>query len=57
MLSCCCSPVFTHLAGKTSVWKALSPQVLEAAFKVPTETEQHFRSTRTSDEIFFPPPN
>ncbi|KNA13291.1 hypothetical protein SOVF_118090 [Spinacia oleracea] len=51
------NPVFTHLAGKTSVWKALSPQVLEAAFKVPTETEQHFRSTRTSDEIFFPPPN
>uniref|UniRef100_A0A803KTH4 Cupin type-1 domain-containing protein n=1 Tax=Chenopodium quinoa TaxID=63459 RepID=A0A803KTH4_CHEQI len=51
------NPVFTHLAGKTSVWKALSPQVLEAAFKVPTEIEQQFRSKRTSDEIFFPPPN
>ncbi|XP_021720934.1 11S globulin seed storage protein 2-like [Chenopodium quinoa] len=51
------NPVFTHLAGKTSVWKALSPQVLEAAFKVPAEIEQQFRSTRTSDEIFFPPPN
>ncbi|XP_021755284.1 11S globulin seed storage protein 2-like [Chenopodium quinoa] len=49
------NPIFTHLAGKTSVWKALSPQVLEAAFKVPTEIEQQFRSKRTSDEIFFPP--
>lgn len=50
-------PVFTHLAGRTSVWKALSPQVLEAAFNVPTDVEQQFRSKRTSDAIFFPPPN
>uniref|UniRef100_A0A1D1ZBD9 Glutelin type-A 2 n=1 Tax=Anthurium amnicola TaxID=1678845 RepID=A0A1D1ZBD9_9ARAE len=50
-------PVFTHLAGKTSIWKALSPQVLEASFNVPSETEKHFRSKRNSDAIFFPPPN
>lgn len=50
-------PVFTHLAGRTSVWKALSPGVLEAAFNVPTDVEQQFRSKRTSDAIFFPPPN
>ncbi|KAL2905267.1 Glutelin type-A 1 [Bienertia sinuspersici] len=51
------NPVFTHLAGKTSVWKALSPQVLQAAFNVPADVEHQFRSTRTSDEIFFPPSN
>ncbi|CAO2824889.1 unnamed protein product [Amaranthus hypochondriacus] len=50
-------PVFTHLAGRTSVWKALSPEVLEAAFNVPKEVEQELRSKRTNAEIFFPPPN
>ena len=53
----CCSPIFTHLAGRTSVWKALSPEVLQAAFKVDPEVEQSFRSKRTSDAIFFPPSN
>ncbi|CAH9148502.1 unnamed protein product [Cuscuta epithymum] len=51
------NPVFTHLAGKTSVWKALSPQVLQAAFNVPEDVEKEFRSKRTAEEIFFPPPN
>ncbi|XP_065867514.1 11S globulin seed storage protein Ana o 2.0101 [Euphorbia lathyris] len=51
------NPIFTHLAGRTSVWKALSPEVLEASFKVSSEVEKLFRSKRTSDEIFFPPPN
>ncbi|XP_055959616.1 glutelin type-A 1-like [Mercurialis annua] len=51
------NPIFTHLAGRTSVWKALSPEVLEASFGVSSEVEQLFRSKRTSDEIFFPPPN
>nr|XP_018914076.1 PREDICTED: 11S globulin seed storage protein 2-like [Bemisia tabaci] len=49
------NPVFTHLAGKTSVWKALSPSVLQAAFNVDPKIEQQFRSKRTSDAIFFPP--
>ncbi|KAK3206183.1 hypothetical protein Dsin_020229 [Dipteronia sinensis] len=49
------NPIFTHLAGRTSAWKALSPQVLEAAFNVPSDLEKLFRSKRTSDEIFFPP--
>ncbi|KAF5450549.1 hypothetical protein F2P56_030884 [Juglans regia] len=51
------NPIFTHLAGRTSVWKALSPQVLEAAFNVDSDTENHFRSKRMSDAIFFPPPS
>lgn len=51
------NPIFTHLAGRTSVWKALSPQVLEASFNVSPELENLFRSKRTSDAIFFPPPN
>ncbi|CAF2105706.1 BnaCnng37680D [Brassica napus] len=50
-------PIFTHLAGRTSVWKALSPEVLQAAFKVDPEVEESFRSKRTSDAIFFPPSN
>ncbi|XP_059430093.1 11S globulin seed storage protein Ana o 2.0101-like [Corylus avellana] len=51
------NPIFTHLAGRTSVWKALSPEVLTAAFNVDPDTEKHFRSKRTSDAIFFPPPS
>ncbi|GAB4833403.1 hypothetical protein Ancab_031646 [Ancistrocladus abbreviatus] len=50
-------PIFTHLAGRTSAWKALSPEVLQAAFNVTPEIEKQFRSKRTSDAIFFPPPN
>ncbi|KAL0294508.1 UNVERIFIED_CONTAM: Glutelin type-A 2 [Sesamum calycinum] len=51
------NPVFTHLAGRTSVWKALSPEVLQAAFGVPPDVEQKFSSKRKAEEIFFPPPN
>ncbi|KAK6163151.1 hypothetical protein DH2020_002992 [Rehmannia glutinosa] len=50
------SPIFTHLAGRTSVWKALSPEVLQAAFNVPADVEQKFSSKRKAEEIFFPPP-
>ncbi|XP_061375784.1 glutelin type-D 1-like [Gastrolobium bilobum] len=49
-------PIFTHLAGSSSVWKALSPTVLQAAFNVDAGVEQLFRSKRTADAIFFPPP-
>ncbi|GAB2264174.1 hypothetical protein Droror1_Dr00026308 [Drosera rotundifolia] len=48
-------PIFTHLAGRTSVWKALSPEVLQAAFNVTPEVENQFRLKRTSDAIFFAP--
>ncbi|KAK4788731.1 hypothetical protein SAY86_020050 [Trapa natans] len=51
------NPIFTNLAGKTSVWKALSPQVLQAAFSVAPEAEKLFSSKRNSDAVFFPPPN
>ncbi|CAA6669771.1 unnamed protein product [Spirodela intermedia] len=50
------NPVFTHLAGKTSVWKALSPQVLKASFNVSPETEELFRSKRTSTPFSSLPP-
>ncbi|KAJ6833325.1 legumin B-like [Iris pallida] len=50
------NPVFSHLAGKTSVWKALSPEVLVASFNTSPDLESAFRSKRTSDEIFFAPP-
>ncbi|KAL7153730.1 hypothetical protein ABFS83_04G188000 [Erythranthe nasuta] len=51
------NPIFTHLAGRTSVWKALSPQVLQASFNVPEDVEKKFSSMRKAEEIFFPPPN
>ncbi|KAK1264364.1 hypothetical protein QJS04_geneDACA011178 [Acorus gramineus] len=51
------NPVFTNLAGSSSVYKALSPQVLEAAFNAAPEMEKLFRSKRTKDAVFFPPSN
>ncbi|XP_065050219.1 13S globulin basic chain-like [Musa acuminata AAA Group] len=51
------NPVFTHLAGRTSVWKAMSAEVLQASFDTTPDMEKLFRSKRTSDEIFFPPPS
>lgn len=45
------------MAGSSSVWKALSSTVLQAAFNVDAETEKLFRSKRTGDAVFFPPPN
>ncbi|KAF8395060.1 hypothetical protein HHK36_018999 [Tetracentron sinense] len=51
------NPIFSHLAGSTSVWKALSPQVLQASFNVAPEMENQFRSKRMAEAIFFPSPN
>lgn len=51
------NPIFTHLAGRTSAWKALSSKVLEASFSVGSDMEKLFRSKRNADAIFFPPPN
>lgn len=51
-----CSPIFTHLAGSIGTWKSLSPQVIQASFNVDADVEKQFRSKRTSDAIFFPPP-
>ncbi|WJX70793.1 hypothetical protein P8452_54861 [Trifolium repens] len=51
------NPIFTHMAGSSSVWKALSPTVLQTAFNVDADVEKLFRSKRTADAIFFPPPN
>ncbi|KAL1818907.1 hypothetical protein DCAR_0415137 [Daucus carota subsp. sativus] len=50
------NPVFTHLAGSIGAWKSLSPQVLQASFNVDSDVEKQFRSKRTADAIFFPPP-
>ncbi|GMJ12292.1 hypothetical protein like AT2G28680 [Hibiscus trionum] len=50
------NPMFTHLVGSIRACKAISPEFLQAAFKVPSETEKVFRSKRTNDVIFFPPP-
>ncbi|XP_051113601.1 glutelin type-D 1-like [Andrographis paniculata] len=50
------NPIFTHMAGRTSVWKSLSPQVLQAAFNVSPDVEGKFSSKRKAEEIFFPPP-
>ena len=52
-----CSPIFSHLAGKTSVWKAISAEVLQASFNTTPEMEKLFRSKRLDSEIFFAPPS
>ncbi|KAM0907581.1 hypothetical protein ACQ4PT_016084 [Festuca glaucescens] len=49
------NPIFSHLAGRTSVWKAISPEVLEASFNTTPEMEKMFRSKRLDSEIFFAP--
>ncbi|KAL3720104.1 hypothetical protein ACJRO7_005007 [Eucalyptus globulus] len=49
------NPIFTQLAGRTSVYKALSPEVLQASFNVPPDVEEAFSSKRMDSEIFFPP--
>ncbi|XP_037410664.1 11S globulin seed storage protein 2-like [Triticum dicoccoides] len=49
------NPIFSHLAGRTSVWKAISPAVLESAFNTSPEMEKLFRSKRLDSEIFFAP--
>ncbi|CAL4995222.1 unnamed protein product [Urochloa decumbens] len=50
------NPIFSHLAGRTSVWKAISPEVLETSFNTSPEMEKLFRSKRLDSEIFFAPP-
>ncbi|GJN33679.1 hypothetical protein PR202_gb22300 [Eleusine coracana subsp. coracana] len=50
------NPIFSHLAGKTSVWKAISPEVLETSFNTTPVMEKLFRSKRLDSEIFFAPP-
>ncbi|OEL34725.1 hypothetical protein BAE44_0004254 [Dichanthelium oligosanthes] len=50
------NPIFSHMAGKTSVWKAISPAVLETSFNTTPEMEKLFRSKRLDSEIFFAPP-
>ncbi|KAK4377135.1 hypothetical protein RND71_003431 [Anisodus tanguticus] len=45
------NPMFTHLDGRTSTWKVLSPQVLRAAFKVLPDVEKQFSSKRTAGLI------
>ncbi|XP_006645410.1 cocosin 1-like [Oryza brachyantha] len=49
------NPIFSHLAGRTSVWKAISPAVLEASFNATPDMEKLFRSKRLDSEIFFAP--
>lgn len=49
------APVFTNLAGSTSVFKALSPAVVRAALNVDEGLEAAFRQRRDNDPVFFPP--
>ncbi|XP_051190029.1 uncharacterized protein [Lolium perenne] len=45
-------PIFSHLAGKTSVWKTILPEVLEASFSTTQEMDKLFRSKMLDSEIF-----
>ncbi|KAJ0800835.1 putative 11-S seed storage protein, plant [Helianthus annuus] len=48
-------PVFGHLAGNTSVWKALDPVVLQATLNVTPESEQLFKSKNLENITIVPP--
>ena len=50
-------PVFGEFTGKTSVWGALSPQVLQASLNVGPEFEQLFRAKIKKSTILVPPQN
>ncbi|KAM0036246.1 putative 11-S seed storage protein, plant [Helianthus debilis subsp. tardiflorus] len=49
-------PVFGHLAGNISVWKALDPVVLQATLNVNPESEQLFK-LKNSESITIVPPS
>lgn len=48
-------PVFEQLAGKVSVWKALSPVVLQSALNISPQLDQIFRSKNTERLMIIPP--
>ncbi|KAA8545521.1 hypothetical protein F0562_020305 [Nyssa sinensis] len=49
-------PVFGQLAGATSVWKALSPAILQASLNVTEEFAELFSSKMKDSTVFIPPP-
>lgn len=51
------NPVFCNLAGKSSVLKYLSPQILQASFDVSSVDAKLFSSKKMEEaDTFFPPP-
>ncbi|XP_058076365.1 glutelin type-D 1-like [Magnolia sinica] len=50
-------PGFSHFGGKTSLFRALSPSLLEAAFNVDPHLVKLLRSDGCNNVIFVPPPN
>ncbi|KAB1212357.1 11S globulin seed storage protein 2 [Morella rubra] len=50
-------PVLKELAGKASVWDALSPAVLEASLHVSAELGELLKSNMGKTAILVPPPN
>ncbi|XP_059596942.1 glutelin type-A 3-like isoform X1 [Vitis vinifera] len=50
-------PIFGEFTGKTSVWGALSPHVLQASLNVAPEFEQLFRAKIKKSTILVPPQN
>lgn len=51
----CSKPVIGELAGKRSVWKALSPVVLQVSLNVSAEFEKHFKSKIEESTVIVPP--
>ncbi|XP_042503153.1 cocosin 1-like [Macadamia integrifolia] len=49
-------PNFSYLAGKTSVWTALSPQVLQASLNLTPKAVEVFTSKMSQKGIFIPAP-
>ncbi|XP_042502997.1 glutelin type-D 1-like [Macadamia integrifolia] len=49
-------PFFKYLVGKTSLWKTLSPQVLQVTLNLTTEEAEVFSSKMNKNPILIPPP-
>ncbi|XP_042487356.1 uncharacterized protein LOC122067589 isoform X2 [Macadamia integrifolia] len=49
-------PFFSYLVGKTSLWKTLSPQVLQVSLNLTTEEAEVFSSKMNKNPILIPPP-
>ncbi|XP_043715258.1 glutelin type-D 1-like [Telopea speciosissima] len=49
-------PFFSHLVGKTSLWKTLSPQVLQASLNLTLEEAEIFSSKMSKNSVLIPAP-
>lgn len=55
LLVACYRPSFVQLAGETSIYNAIAPSVLQAAFNVNPGLVELFKAKLANGKIFVPP--